>query len=49
VLSPIIAGVIVDETKTQNAFLYGAVMVLLGAVVLAAMRLPRGEGMAHVH
>jgi predicted MFS family arabinose efflux permease len=49
VLSPIIAGLIVDETQTQNAFLYGAVMVLLGAVVLAVMRLPRGESVAHVH
>lgn len=48
VLSPIIAGVIVDETQTQNAFLYGAVMVLLGAVVLAVMRLPRGESVEHV-
>lgn len=49
ILSPIIAGVIVDETQTQNAFIYGAVMVFLGALVLAAMRLPRGESVAHMH
>jgi MFS family permease len=49
VLSPIIAGLIVDETQTQNAFLYGAVMVLLGAIVLAVMKLPRGEPVAHAH
>jgi MFS family permease len=47
ILSPIIAGVIVDETQTQNAFVYGAVMVFLGTLVLALMRLPRGQAVAH--
>jgi FSR family fosmidomycin resistance protein-like MFS transporter len=49
ILSPIIAGVIVDETRTQNAFIYGSVMVFLATFVLAVMRLPRGEAVAHAH
>jgi FSR family fosmidomycin resistance protein-like MFS transporter len=49
ILSPIIAGVIVDETQTQNAFLYGAVLVFIATFVLAVMRLPKGEAVGHVH
>jgi FSR family fosmidomycin resistance protein-like MFS transporter len=47
ILSPIIAGVIVDETRTQNAFIYGSVMVFIATFVLAVMRLPRGEAVGH--
>jgi MFS family permease len=49
ILSPIIAGVIVDQTQTQNAFIYGAVMVFIATFVLAVMRLPRGEAVGHAH
>ena len=48
ILSPIIAGVLVDETSTRIAFLYGAVMVFIATFILAVMRLPhRGEPLAH--
>lgn len=39
--SPWVAGVIVDAFGTPSAFIYGGVMVILGAALLAATRLPR--------
>jgi MFS family permease len=43
IFSPIVAGLIADEMGTRSAFLYGAAMVLAGAIVLAVMRLPRAQ------
>ena len=39
--SPWIAGVIVDRTETSNAFIYGGVMVIIGAIILAFTKLPQ--------
>ena len=39
--SPWVAGVIVDAYGTPSSFIYGGVMVILGAALLAATRLPR--------
>ena len=39
--SPWIAGVIVDLTEVSNSFIYGGVLVILGALVLSATRLPK--------
>lgn len=39
--SPWVAGVIVDTFDTSSAFIYGGVMVLVGAVVLAFTKLPK--------
>lgn len=39
--SPIIAGVIVTGFGTQAAFFYAGALLLLGALVIAAIRLPR--------
>lgn len=39
ILSPIIAGLIVDEMGTQSAFIYGAIMVAAATVLFASMRL----------
>ena len=41
-VSPILAGIIVDATETtSNAFIYGGVVVLLAAIPLWLLRLPR--------
>ena len=43
--SPIFAGIIADATnETSNAFLYGGVVILLAAVILLVLRLPRTAG-----
>ncbi len=39
--SPWIAGVIVDRTEISNAFIYGGVMVIAGAILLAITKLPK--------
>ena len=39
--SPWVAGVIVDRTEISNAFIYGGVMVIIGAIILALTKLPR--------
>ncbi len=39
--SPWLSGRIVDLTETSNAFVFGGVMVILGAVVLSMTRLPK--------
>ncbi len=39
--SPWVAGVIVDRTEISNAFIYGGVMVIVGAIILALTKLPR--------
>ena len=39
--SPWVAGVIVDLTEVSNSFVYGGVLVILGALVLSSTRLPR--------
>ena len=39
--SPWVAGVIVDRTEISNAFIYGGVMVIIGAIILAFTKLPR--------
>ena len=39
--SPWVAGVIVDRTEISNAFIYGGVMVIAGAIILAFTKLPR--------
>ena len=41
VFSPVLAGIIIDATVTQNAFLYGGVVVLISAVILAMIKLPK--------
>ena len=40
-LSPPVAGMIVDASETTNAFVYGGAIVLLATVILATLRLPR--------
>ena len=42
--SPWLAGVIVDLSETSYAFVYGGVIVILGALVLALTRLPMTAG-----
>ena len=39
--SPWVAGVIVDRTEISNAFIYGGVMVIAGALLLAITKLPK--------
>ena len=39
--SPWVAGVIVDRTEISNAFIYGGVMVIAGAILLALTKLPK--------
>lgn len=39
--SPWVAGVIVDRTEISNAFIYGGVMVIAGAIILALTKLPK--------
>ena len=39
--SPWVAGVIVDRTEISNAFIYGGVMVIVGAIILALTKLPK--------
>lgn len=39
--SPIVAGIITDATFTSNAFVYGGVMVLISALILAVVKLPK--------
>ena len=39
--SPWVAGVIVDRTEISNAFIYGGVMVIIGAIILALTKLPQ--------
>ena len=39
--SPWVAGVIVDRTEISNAFIYGGVMVIIGAIILALTKLPK--------
>ena len=39
--SPWVAGVIVDRTEISNAFIYGGVMVVIGAIILALTKLPK--------
>ncbi len=41
IISPLIAGYIVDTTTTTNAFLYGGAVVLFATVILALLRMPR--------
>ena len=41
VFSPVLAGIIIDATVTQNAFLFGGVVVLISAVILAMIKLPK--------
>ena len=40
-VSPILAGIIADQYGTPNAFLYGGAVVLLSALILSLLRLPR--------
>ncbi|MAF38380.1 MAG: hypothetical protein CL696_05785 [Chloroflexi bacterium] len=42
--SPIIAGVIVTAWGTEAAFIYAGALLLLGAVIIAAIKLPRKPG-----
>lgn len=44
--SPIIAGVIVTQYGTTSAFFYAAVLLFLGALVIAAIKLPRKSALA---
>jgi len=39
--SPIVAGIITDATFTSNAFVYGGIMVLISALILAVVKLPK--------
>ena len=39
--SPILAGIIIDASMTSNAFVYGGLVVLVSAVILAMIRLPK--------
>ena len=39
--SPWVAGVIVDRTEISNAFIYGGVMVIAGALLLSITKLPK--------
>ena len=39
--SPFVAGIIVDASVTQNAFLYAGVVVLISTVLLAVEKLPK--------
>ena len=41
VFSPVLAGLIIDASITQNAFVYGGVVVLISAVILAMIKLPK--------
>lgn len=42
VLSPLFAGMIVDATnQTNNAFIYGGLIVLMGAIILPFVKLPK--------
>jgi hypothetical protein len=41
-ISPLFAGMVVDATgATTNAFVYGGAVVLLGAMILPLLKLPR--------
>jgi MFS family permease len=39
--SPIIAGVIVTAWGTEAAFIYAGALLLMGALIIAAIKLPR--------
>ena len=47
--SPWVAGVIVDRTEISNAFIYGGIMVVIGAVILAFTKLPRTVNQQNAH
>ena len=40
-ISPIIAGVLVDEFGLKSAFVYSGIVVLVSTVILAILRLPK--------
>ena len=41
VLSPLFAGFISDRWGMTNAFVYGGIVVILSAIILALLRLPK--------
>ena len=39
--APFVAGIIADASETRNAFIFAGVMVLISALLLAFLKLPR--------
>lgn len=48
-LSPFLAGMIVDASKTSNAFIYGGGIVLMSGVILLFLKLPRTASQEAAH